>query len=82
MNRRETLCTLAEPPPRLHPGLGYRHLTTFSAYVTQLPDTVRLGRLGRPDGSPYQEMSPLIEWSSQEIGDIPHGHLREAVLWL
>jgi hypothetical protein len=66
----------------LHSGVGYRHPTPFSAYVTQLPDTVVVGHIGRPDDTPYQEASPLIEWSSQEIWDIPHGHMTEAVLWL
>ena len=66
----------------LHAGVGYRHPTPFSAYVTQLPDTVCIGHIGRPDDSPYQEASPLIEWSSQEVWDIPNAHLTEAALWL
>lgn len=66
----------------LHSGVGFRHPTPFSAYVTQLPDTMCVGHIGRPDDSPYLETSPLIEWSSQEVWDIPHGHLTEAVLWL
>ncbi len=66
----------------LHTGVGYRHPTPYSAYVTQLPDAICVGHIGRPDDTPYQEASPLIEWSSQEIWDIPHGHMTEAVLWL
>ena len=66
----------------LHAGVGYRHPTPYSAYVTQIPDTVCVGHIGRPDDTPYQEASPLIEWSTQEIWDVPHGHMTEAVLWL
>jgi hypothetical protein len=66
----------------LHTGVGYRHPTPFSAYVTQLPDAFCVGHIGRPDDTPYLETSPLIEWSSQEIWDIPHGYLVEAALWL
>ena len=90
-SRAETPTPSTILPPAMHPnperlclhsGVGYRHPTPFSAYVTQLPDTVVLGHIGRPDDSPYQEASPLIEWSSQEIWDIPHGHMTQAVLWL
>ena len=66
----------------LHTGVGYRHPTPYSAYATQIPDAICVGHIGRPDDTPYQEASPLIEWSSQEIWDIPHAHLTEASLWL
>jgi Glycosyl hydrolase family 9 len=66
----------------LHTGVGYRHPTPYSAYVTQIPDAICVGHIGRPDDTPYQETSPLIEWSTQEIWDIPHAHMTEAVLWL
>ena len=66
----------------LHRGVGFRHPTPFSAAVTQLPETMCVGHIGRPDDTPYMESSPLIEWSSQEVWDIPHSHLTEAVLWL
>ena len=66
----------------LHTGVGYRHPTPYSAYVTQVPDAICVGHIGRPDDTPYQETSPLIEWSTQEIWDIPHAHMTEAVLWL
>jgi len=66
----------------LHRGVGFRHPTPFSAHVTQLPETMCVGHIGRPDDSPYLECSPLIEWSSQEVWDVPHAHLTEAVLWL
>lgn len=66
----------------LHTGVGYRHPTPYSAYVTQLPDAICAGHVGRPDDTPYSETSALIEWSTQEIWDVPHVHLTEAVLWL
>jgi len=66
----------------LHSGIGYRHLTPFSAYVAQVPDAMSVGHIGRPDDSPYLETSPLVEWCTQEIWDIPHGYLLEAALWI
>ena len=66
----------------LHTGIGFRHPTPFSAWVTQIPDSVCVGHIGRPDDTPYQESSPLLAWSTQEIWDIPHAHLCEASLWL
>jgi len=66
----------------LHTGVGYEHPTPFSAFVTQIPDAVCVGHIGRPDDSPYLETSPLIEWSTQEIWDVLHGYLAEASLWV
>jgi hypothetical protein len=66
----------------LHTGVGYRHPTPFSAYATQVPEAICVGHIGRPEDTPYQETSPLIEWSTQEIWDIPHPNLTEAALWL
>jgi Glycosyl hydrolase family 9 len=66
----------------LHSGIGYRHITPFSAYVAQVPDAMSIGHNGRPDDSPYLETSPLVEWCTQEIWDVPHGYALEAALWL
>jgi len=66
----------------LHTGVGYRHPTPFSGYETQIPNAMSVGHIGRPDDSPYLETGPLIEWSSQEIWDIIHLYLVEAVLFL
>jgi hypothetical protein len=66
----------------LHSGIGYRHITPFSAYVAQVPDAMSVGHIGRPDDSPYLETSPLVEWCTQEIWDIPHGYALEAALWV
>ena len=66
----------------MHHGIGYKHPTPYSAWVGQLPDAISVGHVGRPDDTPYQETSQLVEWSTQEIWDIPHAHLAEAVLWL
>jgi hypothetical protein len=66
----------------LHTGVGYEHPTPFSGYVAHLPNAICVGHIGRPDDRPYLETSELIEWSTQEVWDIPHAYLAEAVLWL
>lgn len=66
----------------LHSGVGYRRATPFSGFAAQLPDTVVVGHIGRPDDTPYMEPSPLIEWSTQEIWDMPNAYLTETTLWL
>ncbi|MFP4353196.1 MAG: glycoside hydrolase family 9 protein [Puniceicoccaceae bacterium] len=64
----------------LHSGVGHRRPVPFSSFTAQLPDTVVVGHIGRPDDSPYLETSPLVEWSTQEIWDIPNAYLTETVL--
>jgi hypothetical protein len=66
----------------LHTGIAYRHPTPFSAYVNLMPDAICAGHVGTPDDQPYQEMSPLLEWGTQEIWDIPHAYAAEASIWL
>jgi len=66
----------------LHTGVGYRHPTPFSAYIPQIPDAMLVGHVGWPDDRPYLEDSPLIEWSTQEVWDIPQAYMAEAVAWL
>lgn len=66
----------------LHQGVGYRHPVPFSAHVAQVPEAMCVGHVGRPDDSPYVESSRLVEWSTQEIWDIPHGYLVEAAVAL
>ncbi|MEX0321492.1 MAG: glycoside hydrolase family 9 protein [Puniceicoccaceae bacterium] len=76
--------TLGHNPQALcmHSGVGHRFPTPFSQYVLRLPDTLSVGHNGRPDDTPYVEESELIEWCTQEIWDIPHGYLAQAVLWV
>lgn len=66
----------------LQTGVGHRFPTPFSQYVLRLPDALCVGHNGRPDDSPYVEESELIEWCTQEIWDIPHGYLMQAILWV
>lgn len=66
----------------LHTGVGFRHPTPFSIYVPQIPNAMCVGHIGRPDDSPYLEASPLIEWCTQEIWDVVHGHLVHASLYI
>lgn len=76
--------TLGHNPQALcmHTGVGHRFPTPFSHHVLRLPDAVCVGHNGRPDDSPYIEESELIEWCTQEIWDIPHGYLAQAILWV
>lgn len=64
----------------LHSGVGHRRPVPYSSFTAQLPDTVVVGHIGRPDDSPYLEASPLVEWSTQEIWDMPNAYLTETVL--
>lgn len=66
----------------LHSGVGHRCPVPFSGFTQQLPDTVVVGHIGRPDDSPYLERSPLVEWSTQEVWDMPNAYLTETVLYL
>ncbi len=66
----------------LHSGVGYRCPTPFSHFTAHLPDTVVVGHIGRPDDTPYLESSPLVEWSTQEVWDMPNAYLVETALWL
>ncbi len=66
----------------LHSGVGYRCPTPFSQFTAHLPDTVVVGHIGHPDDTPYLESSPLVEWSTQEVWDMPNAYLVETALWL
>ncbi|MDX2112044.1 MAG: glycoside hydrolase family 9 protein [Verrucomicrobiota bacterium] len=63
-------------------GFGCRHPTPFSAHVANLPEACVVGHIGRPDDTPYLDMGPLIEWSTQEVWDVPHAWTVRATAWL
>jgi hypothetical protein len=58
----------------LFTGIGFRHPVAFSARNVKIPEACVVGFLGRPDDSPYLETSSAVEWSTQEIWDVPHFH--------
>jgi hypothetical protein len=56
----------------LFTGVGFRHQTPASFMNYMIPSSVTVGFLGRPDDSPYIETSNAVEWSTQEIWDVPY----------
>lgn len=55
----------------LYTSLGFRHPVPASFVNYKIPSAMVVGFLGRPDDTPYIETSNAIEWSTQEIWDIP-----------
>ena len=43
-----------------------------SPWRLEIPEAAVVGFLGRADDSPYIETSNAVEWSTQEIWDIPY----------
>jgi hypothetical protein len=41
-----------------------------------------MGFIGRPDNTPYLETSNAVEWSTQEIWDVPHFYAVGAIAYL
>jgi hypothetical protein len=56
----------------LFTGVGFKHPLPASFLNYKIPSAVSVGFLGRPGDTPYQETSNTIEWSTQEIWDIPY----------
>lgn len=53
-------------------AVGFRHVLPANFVNYRVPDAMSLGFLGRPDDTPYVETTNAIEWSTQEIWDIPY----------
>ncbi len=66
----------------LFSGVGFRHPTPANFAHYRIPDAPLVGFLGRPDDTPYIETSNAIEWSTQEIWDVPFYNLIGAVAYL
>jgi|GEM_PF-1049512 len=56
----------------LFTGIGFKHPVPASFVNYRIPSAVSVGFLGRPDDTPYLETSNAVEWSTQEIWDIPY----------
>jgi hypothetical protein len=64
----------------LFSGIGYRIPVAFSAVHPQIPHAPYAGFIGTPEDCPYQETSNWVEWSTQEVWDVPfYGIIRAAV---
>ena len=48
----------------------------------RIPEAVAVGFIGRPDDTPYLETSNAMEWSTQEIWDVPHLYAVGAIAYL
>ena len=55
----------------LFTDLGFKHPVPASFMNTKIPSAAVVGFLGRPDDTPYLETSNAVEWSTQEIWDVP-----------
>jgi hypothetical protein len=60
-------------------GVGFRHPVTANFVAYKIPEAMVVGFLGYPDDSPYIETSNAIEWSTQEIWDVPFAYTVAAV---
>ena len=66
----------------LYNGIGYRQPVAYGFRVTQIPEGIVAGFIGRPDDTPYLEESFAIEWNTLEIWDVPNAHAINAISWL
>jgi len=55
----------------LHTSIGFRHAIPANFANYRIPSAAMVGFLGYPDDQPYLETSHAIEWSTQEIWDVP-----------
>jgi hypothetical protein len=61
-------------------GIGYRHTVAYNTIHSQIPEAAVAGFIGRPDDSPYIETTNWLEWSTQEIWDVPYYGMLQFVL--
>ncbi len=63
-------------------GIGYRQPIGYSYRITQLPEAILTGFIGRPDDTPYIEESCAAEWNTQEYWGVPYQHAVSALAFL
>jgi hypothetical protein len=63
-------------------GVGFRHPVPANFVAYRIPDAMVVGFLGYPDDSPYIETSNAVEWSTQEIWDVPFSYAISAIEYL
>ena len=66
----------------LFTGVGFRHPIPANFAIYRVPDGVSIGFIGRVDDTPYIETSNAVEWSTQEVWDIPFGYVIGATTFL
>jgi hypothetical protein len=63
-------------------GIGFTHPIPYSTQNLKLTDAALNGFCGKPDDTPYVEISNAINWNTQEIWDIPYIYAIGAVSFL
>lgn len=63
-------------------GVGFRHPVAANFVAYKIPEAMVVGFLGYPNDSPYEEQSNAIEWSTQEIWDVPFSYTIGAIEYL
>ena len=66
----------------LFSGIGFKHPVPASFYNYRIPEACVAGFIGKPDDTPYLEESNGIEWSTQEIWDVPFSYAVSSVMYL
>jgi len=66
----------------LFTGVGFHHPVVGSFRNYKIPEAVAVGFIGRPDDTPYLETSNAVEWSTQEIWDVPFFYAVGAIAYL
>ncbi len=56
----------------LFTGVGFKHPVPANFLNYYIPSSPLVGFLGTPDDLPYIETQNLVEWSTQEIWDVPY----------
>ena len=56
----------------LFTGVGFKHPLPANFVNYHIPSSALIGFLGTPDDKPYLETQNLVEWSTQEIWDVPY----------
>ncbi len=58
----------------LFTGVGYKYPIPANLMNYRVPSGSPVGFMGRPDDTPYLETSNAVEWSTQEIWDVPFSY--------
>jgi hypothetical protein len=56
----------------LNTSIGFKHPVPAHFGNYRIPETAISGFMGHPDDTPYLETSNAIEWSTQEVWDVPY----------
>jgi len=63
-------------------GVGFRHPVPANFVAYKIPEAMVVGFIGYPDDKPYIEQSNAVEWSTQEVWDVPYAYTIAAIQFL